>query len=188
MRILNSIFDFLRFLGPRDLDFWIPLVPLSVSTKFRADPTRFDLFYGNFSVHAMYARTHAFYACMRSMHACMQRRHACMLRQLRQLQTGGRCPPDPPPGGPRSPGPPGSSSGSSQVEMAPSHESRSPRLLAGDRCHGRDWNWNCPRPVHDHHLNQGNKGGGSLVACLREAACMLDIASVCTGCTAAPEK
>ena len=34
---------------PRDLDFWIPLALLSVSTKFRADPTRFDLFYEGFS-------------------------------------------------------------------------------------------------------------------------------------------
>ena len=35
--------------GPRDLDFWIPRALLSVSTKFRADPTRFDLFYEGFS-------------------------------------------------------------------------------------------------------------------------------------------
>ena len=35
--------------GPRDLDFWIPLALLSVSTKFRADPMRFDLFYEGFS-------------------------------------------------------------------------------------------------------------------------------------------
>ena len=35
--------------GPRDLDFWIPLALLSVSTKFLADPMRFDVFYGSFS-------------------------------------------------------------------------------------------------------------------------------------------
>ena len=35
--------------GPRGLDFWIPLALLYVSTKFRADPMRFDLFYERFS-------------------------------------------------------------------------------------------------------------------------------------------
>ena len=36
---------------PQDLDFWTPLALLSVCTKFRADPTRFNLFYEGFSVH-----------------------------------------------------------------------------------------------------------------------------------------
>ena len=67
----HAILNLFVIFRPRDLDFWIPLVPLSVSTKFRADPTRSDLFYEGFSVHAMYARMHAFYACMHATKACM---------------------------------------------------------------------------------------------------------------------
>ena len=120
----------------------------------------------NACMHFMHACMHIMHACISCMHACMHIMHAC-IPCMYACNTGGRCPPDPPPGGPRPLGPPGSSSVSSgssgampQLELAPGHESRSPRLLAGDRCHGRDWNWNCPQPVHDDHQNQGNKTGG----------------------------
>ena len=51
LKMLNRIFQNFVVFEPRDLDFWIPLALLSVSTKFRADPTRFDIVYEGCSAH-----------------------------------------------------------------------------------------------------------------------------------------